>query len=696
MLRSSIAHAIVLVCMLCASPSQALVGDINCDGQVDFTDFFMFSDNFGKEGTPSAACAELVGDFDCNHSVDFTDFFVFSDNFGKEGALSAACGTVVDEVVSGDSTASSFHAPQVLADMLATTRTVTWTVRTGSLSDLTRLSLGVEGTQDLLVIDDSVGDYAAVLKIESDMTASDTHSNDALLKAAFKLIEVGIDTYMLVSAKHANYAVDFATINGVQTLVMRDYRSFFIDTSTAAFLTFSFATAGTATHVEASARHVYSAAAGGFVADAAWVPLNVAIDGATAILTTETGTAFTAFSLYMPTLDQDIPFDFNPTQVARVSNGEFLATSTGSDRLAGSIKDVLAAYKDQVASAGVDASTTAAADAMLATIESTLIAEGASLRYPVDFYNTVRANMLSRKVQVADYYDVAIGQHSIPYVYFTNEVDGEGVHHPFMVIASYGVTEGMVNLWDVPRPPGDGTPGTGYDEQTVTRNAGNQGYFAKVPMRDYGEVESLTENVMVNDLASDTPGAVDFTHLNYTSTSATGIAIDGVMVYPALNNTLNIAASAGEISSVGIHSGRGLGVHYHADAHSAAASGLNLYNAADYEGYAHPPIISFGFDGVAGYGRYVADDTTSAGATEVLDEWGGHEHGVYAYHYHAEAIDATAVTQGPGGSSTAYTAHMLPPKGAWRGRINAIPEFWDGTAPAYGGRPGVYQGIESR
>ena len=137
-----------------------------------------------------------------------------------------------------------------------------------------------------------------------------------------------------------------------------------------------------------------------------------------------------------------------------------------------------------------------------------------------------------------------------------------------------------------------------------------------------------------------------------------------------------------------------MGVHYHADSHSATASGLNLYNAADYIAQNHPPIITFGFDGVAGYGKYI--DTESAGATQALDEWGGHEHGVYAYHYHAENIAATAVTQGPDGSSFSYTAHLLPPKGAWRGRINDIPSFWDGTTPAYGGRPGVYQGIEER
>lgn len=38
--------------------------------------------------------------------------------------------------------------------------------------------------------------------------------------------------------------------------------------------------------------------------------------------------------------------------------------------------------------------------------------------------------------------------------------------------------------------------------QTVARNAGTQGYFAKIPMKDYGEVPALTKNTMVNDIPS--------------------------------------------------------------------------------------------------------------------------------------------------------------------------------------------------
>ena len=129
--------------------------------------------------------------------------------------------------------------------------------------------------------------------------------------------------------------------------------------------------APTATRVAASERHAYDTSAGGFIVDGSWTPQNVTIDGSSTILTSEAGTAFTVFSLYLPAFDQEIPSDFNPTQVARVSNAELQATWDGSDRLSGSIKDVLSAYKDQVTTAGLDAATTTAADAMLTSIEST-------------------------------------------------------------------------------------------------------------------------------------------------------------------------------------------------------------------------------------------------------------------------------------------------------------------------------------
>jgi len=679
--------AALLIFFIFTSPLQAVTGDLNNNGKVDFTDFLLFVSNFGKEGEPGADCAALVGDLNCDSKVDFTDFITFAGNFGKEGNPES-----VDDATGGntDTTAASFHAPRTFANILATSRTVSWIPRTQGLSNLARISLGIEGTQDLLSIDDNSINYGATFTVESGLTASISQTNNTLLKSMFKLIEVSTNTYKIVSAKHSNYAIDFDTIAGISTLVMRDTRSFFLNPALAAYLTFSFITSGSNTQITATGRFTYSTSTGGFVADASWTAMNVVIDGSTAILTDQTGTAFT---LYRAPLDQDMPFDFNPTQVARVSNDELQASSDGSDRLEGSIRDVTDAYRSQVTAPGLNDATTTAANAMLATIDSTLTAGGSALRYSVVFYKTVRENMLTRTTQVSDMYDASIGSNTIPYVYFTNEADEAGIHHPFMVIASYGVPEGMTHLWDVSRPPGDGTPGTQYPQQKVTRNATRVGHMAKIAMKDYGEVETLTENTLASSLASE-EGVSSFTHFNYASVSATGIAIDGVVVYPAFNNTLAFAQEVGEIASTGIHSGRGLATHYHADGYSATASGLNLYNAQDYGGHTHPPIISLGFDGVAGYGRYNDGDTTSDGVGVALDAWGGHTHGIYGYHYHSEPTTQTAST--PGSNNQSFTAHMLPPRGAWRGKINDIPLFWVGRAPGYGGRPNRYHGVSEK
>ena len=60
------------------SAETSLVGDFSGDGRVDFSDFFIFADQFGKD-------VEVGSTFDLNPDgrVDFSDFFVFADQFGK-------------------------------------------------------------------------------------------------------------------------------------------------------------------------------------------------------------------------------------------------------------------------------------------------------------------------------------------------------------------------------------------------------------------------------------------------------------------------------------------------------------------------------------------------------------------------------------------------------------------------------------
>ena len=182
-----------------------------------------------------------------------------------------------------------------------------------------------------------------------------------------------------------------------------------------------------------------------------------------------------------------------------------------------------------------------------------------------------------------------------------------------MVIATHNAPSGPQFLIDVSRPPGDGTPGTSYPEQTVTRNAVLEQKLIKIPIRDYGLVTNLTDNDLTDygSLATDqnvneSGWDVD----NHTSTSSTGVAVDGVIIYPASNNVLIYASLAAEITSTGIHVGRGMGFHYHADGHGFNSNGINLYNITDYDGHSHPPIIGFVFDGIALFGRYEVDYST--------------------------------------------------------------------------------------
>ena len=55
-----------------------LAGDANRDGRVQFDDFLLLSDNFGRS---SVAWSE--GDFDRDGSVLFSDFLQLSNNFGS-------------------------------------------------------------------------------------------------------------------------------------------------------------------------------------------------------------------------------------------------------------------------------------------------------------------------------------------------------------------------------------------------------------------------------------------------------------------------------------------------------------------------------------------------------------------------------------------------------------------------------------
>jgi hypothetical protein len=185
---------------------------------------------------------------------------------------------------------------------------------------------------------------------------------------------------------------------------------------------------------------------------------------------------------------------------------------------------------------------------------------------------------------------------------------------------------------------------------------------------------------------------MSYNNYNYTAISGIGVIIDGVSLYPVLNNTLTTAQKSAEVTNIGIHVGQGMGLHYHADGYGAkynSSSGVNnttnnlcLYNDADYVSKKHPPLIGFGLDGIALYGIYRTNFSTMDGYSVALDSFGGHIHGSYGYHYHSHTVNCTSsnnidtITDGNPNDEPTYNVSVLM-KGAWKGYINDIPEFWD-------------------
>lgn len=67
-----------------------LPGDLNLDGEVNFTDFLGLSGAFGQTDSPGWA----AGDLDCNGAVEFGDFLVLSANFGRTSMTTALAANV--------------------------------------------------------------------------------------------------------------------------------------------------------------------------------------------------------------------------------------------------------------------------------------------------------------------------------------------------------------------------------------------------------------------------------------------------------------------------------------------------------------------------------------------------------------------------------------------------------------------------
>ena len=110
-----------------------------------------------------------------------------------------------------------------------------------------------------------------------------------------------------------------------------------------------------------------------------------------------------------------------------------------------------------------------------------------------------------------------------------------------------------------------------------------------------------------------------------------------------------------------------------------------MYNDTDYAGKTHPPLIGFGYDGIALFAKYrTSTDSTLLGYSTALDAFGAHDHDSIGYHYHAHVVSnityqdlqSSSGALKTGCITTGCTTSLnVLMKGAYVGNTNSIPFF---------------------
>ena len=600
--------------------------------------------------------------------------------------------------------AADFYGPAPFVDILERSFSKSWTPQAiSTIENRAHVVILDAATQQYcLSVTSGTMDGLEVVTVSSLTDSSATYGK--VLRSMFQMQDVTIETlstdsltgeYTLRPELMIYYGIDSNSSDGSGTAsslqISRIKAVDLAEFTETGYLAFSFSGTSSSAVGKASKRFVINSSTGALEQDTTWSSnqwLKFGAGGVELVTSESDATnVMLASSLDLIDVANNPGEDFNPTSnnwqtnafaAWPTKNGVVEVTSIANSSL-NSLRDGTAgdnidsSYRTQF---GTSVEATAVASAYLDQIEAALNDANESLRYPKQLYLTARANMLSHTFGAIDEVNAELGESTVPFVYFTNTQDDSGVYHPFMVVGTRNGTGGPNFLIDVARPPGDGS-GT-YELSTITRNAFLTNGLYRIPMKDYGLITTLLDNDMssYNNLAQ--AAGIDtslYDVYNYASYSVSGITLDGVKIYPSYNNTLYFTPMNGEITSTGVHVGQGMTLHFHGDGHSFNGNGINLYNIEDYVGKQHPPLIGFGLDGIAIYGKYETSYPSMDGYSVALDEYGGHDHDDYGYHYHAhaKAVSSTDKT----GAVFNFTQHFMM-VGAYKGNINSIPDFQNG------------------
>ena len=622
--------------------------------------------------------------------------------------------TSVGGLCASATSCSQFASPAQFASLLSYTKVPSLT-SASAFTSRSRYMISDSATPGTAAAPNTTANFLSIGSTYSASTGYTATSGNLMtstnlqgyLSMLFQVVSNSTDAsgyFRIDSHLHPNNSLDSDSTNGF-TLKFRN--NFGKATTTYGYVVFSYD--NTTHYLRAQKRYLYSYNASTYLAtysedtafNSAGAGYYVSYSAGLFKLV-PSSTSATKLYLYLPEDNFGVPSRMNPASQAYVSTSStqnppnpFITkvTTTQIEGTSGSIyKSINAKYQNQVTTAGGDATTKAKADSYLATIISTLATKGQTLRYDASVYTAFRDSLLSRKLASDGIADGTPGQNMVPYVWYTNEQDSTGAYHPFMMIVSYGNPSSPHLMLDNPKPPGGsavtGCSGGGYPCSRVTRYSNLDNYIIAIPLKNYGQVTDVATNSYAHTLYSDCTSSSCSNYIknvySYASAADNGIMIDGQVMFPVFNNTLTPSQFIGELTANGCHVGQGGGgPHCHADGYAEGSSASPLYttvyNDIDYSNKTHPPLIGFGYDGIALFGVYRSSDTTMLGKTTALDNFGGHNHDGIGYHYHAHVVAAGSKipadgvgTQGT--TSFQYQLNVLM-KGGYVGNTASIPGF---------------------
>jgi hypothetical protein len=615
--------------------------------------------------------------------VGTTTYYNVIITVGSVLSVGASCTTAAQCSTDESTSAALYYGPTQYASAIEASYTPGTMVRASAFTNRGRYLLSNASSQTTNANYMQVGstyDATNGYAVETGTLATTTTYQQYLQKLV-QVVADGSGYFRLESSLHPNNAIDFDAADGNKL----KFRNNFGKAATVyGYVTFAYDSSTKLLQAKKRYKYAYTTAAndkGGtthavsYTEDTAFSAANYYVNlssGVYKLVASSTGA--TPLYAYNSALELGIPEFLNPLSVAFVTNdpAPFLSKNTvaATEGTSGSIyKQVNSTYRNQVATPGVNASTKTSADAMLAAIKSAVEASGEKLRYSTALYSAYRDATLAHKLVSDSIADGTPGQNLVPYVYFTNEKDTAGKYHPFMVVVNYGNQASPNGLKDVPHPPADGTGS--YPSSKVTRFSNLENYVTLIPMKDYGVVTQVTENTFTKNLWTDrTNASLAADVYTYADSADNGLLIDGSVMFPAYNNNLVPSHLFGELTASGCHVGQGGGgPHCHFDGYQTGFS-LGVYGDADYVNKTHPPMIGFGYDGIALFGKYRSSDTAMKGYSTPLDSFGAHDHDGIGYHYHAHNVvnhKAELVT-------FTTTLNVLM-KGAYIGKTNDIPFF---------------------